>query len=225
MTISTPVSGSLVMEGTTAVLVDGENIPPSYAKAILKNAGVQRFLRIRRVYGNAALLNGWDAEPGFDLVHTGKGKNSADMKLSIDAVDIAHRGMANRFIIVSSDSDFMHLARLLRERGFAVTGIGESKALEMFQRACDQFVFLACHADATDARSNTENRIIQLIKDEGTGNSMKIALLGYRMHILHGISARTIPEMNWRAFLCARPHLFQCDQSGPTALVRLASGI
>ena len=60
----------------------------------------------------------------------------------IDAMDLLYGGNLDGFCIVSSDSDFTRLAARLREAGKLVIGMGESKALGPFVKACDQFKYL-----------------------------------------------------------------------------------
>ena len=60
----------------------------------------------------------------------------------IDAMDLLYSGNLDGFCIVSSDSDFTRLAARLREAGKLVIGMGESKTLGPFVKACDQFKYL-----------------------------------------------------------------------------------
>ena len=70
------------------------------------------------------------------------GKNATDSAMIIDAMDLLYGGNLDGFCIVSSDSDFTRLAARLREAGKLVIGMGESKALGPFVKACDQFKYL-----------------------------------------------------------------------------------
>ena len=70
------------------------------------------------------------------------GKNATDSAMIIDAMDLLYGGNLDGFCIVSSDSDFTRLAARLREQGKLVIGMGESKALGPFVKACDQFKYL-----------------------------------------------------------------------------------
>ena len=70
------------------------------------------------------------------------GKNATDSAMIIDAMDLLYSGNLDGFCIVSSDSDFTRLAARLREAGKLVIGMGESKALGPFVKACDQFKYL-----------------------------------------------------------------------------------
>ena len=70
------------------------------------------------------------------------------------------RGNLGGFCIVSSDSDFTRLAARLREAGKLVIGMGESKTLGPFVKACDQFKYLDLilgHQDEDAAPNATDN--------------------------------------------------------------------
>ena len=69
------------------------------------------------------------------------GKNSTDITLVIDAMDLLHSGRFDGFCLVSSDSDFTRLAARIREQGVDVYGIGQAKTPESFRQACTRFIF------------------------------------------------------------------------------------
>jgi hypothetical protein len=69
------------------------------------------------------------------------GKNSTDITLVIDAMDLLHSGRFDGFCLVSSDSDFTRLAARIREQGIDVYGIGQQKTPESFRQACTRFIF------------------------------------------------------------------------------------
>ena len=57
-----------------------------------------------------------------------RGKNATDSALIIDAMDLLYAGNLERFVLVSSDSDFTRLATRLRESGMTVYGLGTASA-------------------------------------------------------------------------------------------------
>lgn len=72
-----------------------------------------------------------------------KGKNSSDISLVIDAMDVLHAGHFGIFVLVSSDSDFTRLASRIREQGLTVIGMGEAaRAPDALKNACNRFVAL-----------------------------------------------------------------------------------
>jgi uncharacterized LabA/DUF88 family protein len=87
-------------------------------------------------------------EHGFELVDvpssTRAGKNGADIRLVIDALELAYlREHIDTFVIASGDSDFCPLAYKLREIGRVVIGMGVRDATSpLFVKACDEFLYL-----------------------------------------------------------------------------------
>lgn len=79
------------------------------------------------------------AEQQFDYV---SGKNTTDMALVIDTMNLLHKGIYDAFVIVASDSDYTPLAINLHESGVYVMGVGEKKTPEAFRNSCDEFIFL-----------------------------------------------------------------------------------
>ncbi len=85
---------------------------------------------------------------GVELVEvppsTRSGKNGADMRLVIDALELAYaREHIDTFVIASGDSDFCPLAYKLRENDRRVIGLAVKQASSpMFIKACDEFIYL-----------------------------------------------------------------------------------
>ena len=71
------------------------------------------------------------------------GKNSADIRLVVDAIDLCYaKGHIDTFVIVSGDSDFSPLVSKLRENNKGVIGIGvRSSSSHLLIANCDEFVF------------------------------------------------------------------------------------
>lgn len=133
-----------------AVLIDADNVPASYAEAIFEEIASLGEASIRRIYGDFSRdgLRGWQKKlanlaivPMQSPANT-RGKNSSDIALVIDAMDILHAGRFDGFVLVSSDSDFTRLASRVREQGLDVFGMGEQKTPEAFRRACKRFIYL-----------------------------------------------------------------------------------
>ncbi len=119
-----------------AVLIDGENVAASHIGAIMKTAEDIGEPVARCVVGDfsANRLGEWGrAAPrhALELVcqpSCGKGMNSADIALTIRAMDLLAQSAFRGFLIVSSDCDFAPLALRLRRSGVAAYGMGEAKA-------------------------------------------------------------------------------------------------
>jgi len=212
------------LHGRVALLIDGENISCSFAPEIQKLAGKVGKPLIRKVYGNASTCVGWDSQTGFQFVHTGTGKNSADMKLAIDAMVWACTDACDTFVIATSDSDFSHLAYALIERGLVVVGLGEYHAAAAFRHACTRFHSLSPEKTTRPPESQSDNlieKVTQTIERFGTKNRIKITELSEVMKHKHGVSISEYSDKNWRGFLEAQPSQFVCDPKGPEAFVRL----
>src|SRR5688572_25738355 len=70
-------------------------------------------------------------------------KNAADIKLAVDAMELAFRSeFISTFVIASGDSDFTPLVLKLREMNKRVIGVGvEGSTSELLPGACDEFLF------------------------------------------------------------------------------------
>ena len=144
-----------------AVLIDADNISPKYVKVILDEAASFGVAACKRIYGDwsDARLKSWkDVLLNNSIIPIQQysyttGKNATDSAMIIDAMDLLYAGNVDGFCIVSSDSDFTRLAARLREAGKLVIGMGESKALGPFVKACDQFKYLDLILDHGEADS------------------------------------------------------------------------
>ncbi|MCC5973729.1 MAG: NYN domain-containing protein [Rubellimicrobium sp.] len=133
-----------------AVLIDADNTSPKHTAAIFEEIAGLGEASVRRCYGDfsSQQMSGWNrvqAEHGLVPHHSPAntvGKNSSDISLVIDAMDILHTGRFDGFVLVSSDSDFTRLASRIREQGLDVYGIGQKKTPEAFRKACKRFIFL-----------------------------------------------------------------------------------
>jgi uncharacterized LabA/DUF88 family protein len=87
-------------------------------------------------------------ESGVELIDvppsTRAGKNSADIRLVIDALELCYaREHIDTFVIASGDSDFCPLAYKLRENNKVVIGLAIREATSpFFVKACDEFIYL-----------------------------------------------------------------------------------
>jgi uncharacterized protein (TIGR00288 family) len=122
-------------ESRVVVLVDCDNVPPSILDHALRF--VARFGRVvvRRGYGNSGALasNRWQdalVQQAFTpclQYQYASGKNTADIALALDALELLFDDKVDTFCFVTSDSDFAYLCRKLRERGAVVCIVGEGK--------------------------------------------------------------------------------------------------
>ncbi|MDZ7686743.1 MAG: NYN domain-containing protein [Gammaproteobacteria bacterium] len=80
----------------------------------------------------------------IEIPHTRQsGKNSADIRMVVDALDLCYtKGHIDGFVIVSGDSDFSPLVSKLRENNKLVIGVGvKSSTSDLLMSNCDEFIF------------------------------------------------------------------------------------
>ncbi len=92
-------------------------------------------------YREAMMTNSIDL---IQIFSVRAGKNRADIRMAIDAFEIAFtRPQIQTFVIISGDSDFSALVAKLREYGRYTIGIGpRSNTHELLVRSCDEFIYL-----------------------------------------------------------------------------------
>jgi len=100
-------------------------------------------------------------DAAFELIeipHTRQsGKNSADIRMVVDALDLCYtKEHIDSFVIVSGDSDFSPLVSKLRENNKMVIGVGvKSSTSDLLMSNCDEFIFyddLAREAESSKQR-------------------------------------------------------------------------
>jgi uncharacterized protein (TIGR00288 family) len=86
-------------------------------------------------------------EAAFELIEIPhvrqSGKNSADIRMVVDALDLCYtKGHVDTFVIVSGDSDFSPLVSKLRENAKMVIGVGvKNSTSDLFISNCDEFLY------------------------------------------------------------------------------------
>ncbi|MCK0166869.1 NYN domain-containing protein [Jannaschia sp. S6380] len=203
-----------------AVLVEGENLGNGHAPVVRAIAKRHGRPDTQRVYGNMELLKGWSVEPGFRTVHSKTGKNSADMMLCLDAMEMALSGKYPSIMIVSSDSDFEHLAQRLRDYGLHVIGLGEAKAPEGFQIACSEFETLPPRVK--HGRDALIDRVRRVVTDlSGPKEGAKVTDVSATMNQRHDFKISSTEARNWHSFFRHHSDHFDIDPRGTDARVRL----
>lgn len=86
-------------------------------------------------------------EAAFELIEIPhlrmSGKNSADIRMVVDALDLCYtKSHVDTFVIISGDSDFSPLVSKLRENNKLVIGVGvKSSTSDLLMANCDEFIF------------------------------------------------------------------------------------
>ncbi|SET01894.1 TIGR00288 family protein [Nitrosomonas marina] len=86
-------------------------------------------------------------EAAFELIEIPhvrqSGKNSADIRMVVDALDLCYtKAHVDTFVIISGDSDFSALVSKLRENNKVVIGVGVKKSTsDLLISNCDEFIY------------------------------------------------------------------------------------
>jgi NYN domain len=138
----------------TMLLIDADNVSADVIQqAIERVLDKHGAIHVRRAYctaeaavTHAKLFKSLSIRP---IVNLSAGKNSNDIALAVDAIDLAIAERPALVVIVSSDSDFAPLVIRLREKGCRVEGIGQlGKTGDEAPVAYDHFEDLAHHKAA-----------------------------------------------------------------------------
>jgi len=104
----------------------------------------------KKAYADWSRFAGYTAplhEAAIELIEIPRrgqsGKNSADIRLCVDAMDLAYsKEHINTFAIVSGDSDFSPLVSKLKELGKHVIGLGmQESTSDLLRDNCDEFIY------------------------------------------------------------------------------------
>jgi uncharacterized protein (TIGR00288 family) len=133
-----------------AVLIDYENTGLVAIQGLLDRLSDIGRLTVKRAYADWSVhrrdrdqLLEFGIEPVHVFRSRGSGKNSADIRLVIDAIELLYQSPVDTFAIVSSDSDFVHLVNRLRAAGKTIIGAGpRATAPRTLVTSCDQYLYL-----------------------------------------------------------------------------------
>ncbi len=132
-------------EAQIAVLIDFENVGLNSIQGLFDQLSDLGRVIVKRAYADwsaAGKQRDQVLELGIEAVHhfhaAKVAKNSSDISLAIDAVDLLYRSPVDTFVIVSADSDFVTLVSKLRSAGKTVIGAGRRDVVSTtLVRACD----------------------------------------------------------------------------------------
>lgn len=156
-----------------AILIDADNASVSKVHELLVFTAHYGQATVKRIYGDwsKSALSSWKEparEYSFRLIEAlpfVKGKNTTDISLVIDAMDLLHSGSVDGFCIVSSDSDYTLLAQRIREEGLLVLGYGENKTPESIINSCKEFKFSDKSDSSSIKSTNNETPDLMLRKE------------------------------------------------------------
>lgn len=146
-------------EATMAVFLDLENIALGALEAKYPNFEIQKVLERLLLKGHIVVKKAYCDferyktfkrglfESAFELIEIPhvrqSGKNSADIRMVVDALDLCYtKSHVDTFVIVSGDSDFSPLVSKLRENNKTVIGVGvKNSTSDLFINNCDEFIY------------------------------------------------------------------------------------
>ena len=157
-------------EANVAILIDYENVGLESIQQLLDQLSDVGRVMIKRAYADWSVeRNKRDRllELGIEPVHhfrsARSGKNSSDIRLAIDAVDLLHGAPVDTFVIVSSDTDFVPLVSKLRSAGKSVVGAGRRETTSpTLIKSCDRYIFLEDSRDTARVQSRPRSRAVQV---------------------------------------------------------------
>jgi uncharacterized protein (TIGR00288 family) len=147
------------MDNNLAVFCDFENVAlgvrdAKYAKfdinKILERLLVKGSIVVKKAYCDWERYKDFKAtmhEAAFELIDIPhvrmSGKNSADIRMVVDALDLCYtKAHVNTFVVISGDSDFSPLVSKLRENAKTVIGVGvKNSTSDLLISNCDEFIF------------------------------------------------------------------------------------
>jgi uncharacterized protein (TIGR00288 family) len=146
-------------DATMAVFVDLENLAlgardakyPSFdVEGVLERLLLKGHIVVKKAYCDFDRYKDFKRglhEAAFELIEIPhvrqSGKNSADIRMVVDALDLCYtKGHVDTFVILSGDSDFSPLVSKLRENAKTVIGVGvKNSTSDLFINNCDEFIY------------------------------------------------------------------------------------
>ncbi|KIQ32737.1 hypothetical protein RT97_11850 [Variovorax paradoxus] len=147
------------------LLIDADNVSADVIEqAVQRTMDEYGAIHVRRAYCNAemavnrqGLFKQLSVRP---MVNLSAGKNSTDIALAVDAIDLVIAERPDVVVLVSSDSDFAPLVSRLREKGCRVCGIGQQgKTGDETVGIYDTFIDLAHHSAKPAARTAAAKKV------------------------------------------------------------------
>jgi uncharacterized protein (TIGR00288 family) len=146
-------------EATMALFLDLENLAlgardakyPSFdVEKVLERLLLKGHIVVKKAYCDFDRYKEFKRglhEAAFELIEIPhvrqSGKNSADIRMVVDALDLCYtKGHVDTFVILSGDSDFSPLVSKLRENAKTVIGVGvKNSTSDLFINNCDEFIY------------------------------------------------------------------------------------
>ena len=214
------ISGKKMTDRQVAVLIDFENVGLTSIQWLFDQVSDIGRIIVKKAYADWSIAsNKRDQllEFGIEAIHVFRsasgGKNSSDIRLVIDAVELQYQSPVDTFVIVSSDSDFVPLVSKLRAAGKTVIGAGrQAVASPTLVKSCDRYFYLDEGATArqrvrSPKKQQTETLLIRAVKatidEEGRAVGSKLHQTLLRLD--PGFDFRSLGYSTFTNFLEASP--------------------
>src|SRR5918998_1682578 len=153
------VSAGNESDATMAVYLDLENIaigaheaqfPAFDVRKVIERLLLKGHIVVKKAYCDFDRYKTFKRglhEAAFELIEIPhvrqSGKNSADIRMVVDALDLCYtKGHVDTFVIVSGDSDFSPLVSKLRENAKTVIGVDvKNSSSDLLINNCDEFIY------------------------------------------------------------------------------------
>jgi uncharacterized protein (TIGR00288 family) len=171
-----------------ALFCDFENVALGVRDAKYAAFDIQKVLERLLLKGNIVVKKAycdWERykefkaamhEAAFELIEIPhvrqSGKNSADIRMVVDALDLCYtKSHVDTFVIISGDSDFSPLVGKLRENNKMVIGVGVKKSTsDLLIANCDEFIYYDdLVREAEKARAARRKAASKVAKGNGKG--------------------------------------------------------
>lgn len=178
-----------------ALFCDFENIALGVRDAKFETFDINKVLERLLIKGSIVVKKAycdWDRykdfkrvmhEAAFELIEIPhirqSGKNSADIRMVVDALDLCYtKAHVDTFVIISGDSDFSPLVSKLRENNKVVIGIGvKASTSNLLSGNCDEFIYYDdLVREEKKARRKTVSKKAPIAKDTKAINKRQEAL-------------------------------------------------
>jgi len=171
-----------------AVFCDFENVALGVREAKYADFDIAKVLQRLLLKGSIVVKKAycdWDRykdfkkdmhEASFEMIEIPhvrmSGKNSADIRMVVDALDLCYtKGHVDTFVIVSGDSDFSPLVSKLRENNKIVIGVGVKKSTsDLLMANCDEFIF---YDDLVREKAKKQSRAKKKVPTVEAGTATK----------------------------------------------------
>jgi uncharacterized protein (TIGR00288 family) len=172
-----------------ALFCDFENVALGVREARYPAFDIQKVLERLLLKGNIVVKKAycdWERykefkgamhEAAFELIEIPhvrqSGKNSADIRMVVDALDLCYtKSHVDTFVIISGDSDFSPLVGKLRENNKMVIGVGVKKSTsDLLIANCDEFIYYDDLVREAEKKRSARRKVTAKATAKGNGKA------------------------------------------------------